>query len=437
MRDIAITAIIFGMLPFVIARPWIGVMLYVWISVMTPHQFAWGFAYSFPFAAIVAVCTMVGLLVTKDEVRYEPNALLWLLILLPAWMCVTTAFALERETASGHLVDVLKVFLFVHVSAMVLRTRKHIEWLLWVLVVSIGFFGIKGGLFTIINAGEHKVYGPPGESFMSDNNAISVALVMAIPLMQYLRSVASSRWVRHGLLLSMLLSGMAILGTYSRGALVAIAAMLLFLWLKSSRKLVFGALLVVLIPLALGVMPEQWSERMNSISNYEKDSSAMGRINSWTTAVNIANDRPLVGGGFDLYTLRTFARYAPDPLDVHSAHSVYFQMLGEHGYVGLLIFLLLCAFTWVAARQTIALSRRSDETAWAGSLARAIQVSLIGFSVGGAFVNISYWELPYYEIVIILIARKLVSPPKAAPGAITGDPQALRPRPHAHPLADR
>lgn len=429
MRDIVFTALVFGMLPVVLARPLIGMLLFVWISLMTPHRFTWGFAYDFPFAALVAVCILIGLLLTKDKVRYEPNLVLWLLILLPLWMCVTTVFAFEREIAQFRLGEVLKVFLFVHVAAMVLKSRKHVEWLIWVMVISVGIFGIKGGLFTIVNAGVSRVYGPPGNSFLSDNNAISIALVMVIPLMGYLRSVTSSQWVRLGLLLSMLLSGMAVLGTYSRGALLAVGAMVFFLWLKSQRKLVFGAALIALVPFAIGFMPSHWTDRMNSISNYEQDSSAMGRINSWTTAVNIANDRPLVGGGFELYTARTFARYAPNPDDVHSAHSVYFQMLGEHGYVGLLILLSILASAWFVARQTIALSRRGDEGAWAGALARAIQVSLVGYCVGGAFVNISYWELPYYEIVILVVARKLVSAPMGTPAATAGHASTLSPQP--------
>ena len=266
MRDIVFAAFIFGMLPIALARPLIGTLVFVWISLMSPHRFTWGFAYDFPFAAVVAVCTLIGLFLTKDKVRYEPNAVLWLLILLPAWMCVTTIFAFEQDPAVLRLGEVLKIFLFVHVSAMVLKTRKHVEWLLWVMVVSVGIFGIKGGLFTIVNSGVSKVYGPPGDSFLSDNNAISVALVMVIPLMQYLRSVASARWVRHALFLSMLLSALAVIGTYSRGALLAAGAMLLFLWLKSQRKLMLGGMLIALIPIAIGFMPARWTERMNSIS---------------------------------------------------------------------------------------------------------------------------------------------------------------------------
>lgn len=419
MRDIAITALILGTLPFILKRPWIGVLMFAWVGLMTPHRFAYGFAYDFPFAALVAVCTLLGLLFTKDDVRYEPNLVLVLLLLLPAWTCVTYIFAFEREDATGRLIEVMKVFLFVHVSAMVLKSRKQLEWMLWVIVFSVGFFGVKGGLFTIASGAGGKVYGPPGDSFLSDNNAISVALIMVIPLIYYLRAVSTSRLVRLGLLAAMLLCGMAVLGSYSRGAFLAIGSMLVFLWLKSSHKILFSALLIPLVPIAITFMPAQWTERMNSISTYEQDGSAMGRINSWKTAINIANDRPLVGGGFELYTPKTFARYAPNPEAVHSAHSVYFQMLGEHGYVGLLIFLSIGLASWSTARCTIALSKGREDLKWAEHLARAIQVSLVGYAVGGAFVNIGYWDLIYYEIIILVAASRLAVAPRstAAPVA--------------------
>ena len=409
MRDIAISLFIFGCLPFILFRPWIGVLVFAWLSLMTPHRFAFGFAYDFPFAAIVAVATLLGLVFTKDEVRFEPNAVVCLLILLPAWTCVTYLFAFEPALATERLIEVLKVFLFVLVSAMVLRTRKHIEWMIWVIVISVGFFGAKGGAFTLLTGGGYRVYGPPGDSFLSDNNAISVALIMVIPLMYYLREESASKWIRRGLLAAMVLSGIAVLGTYSRGGLLAVSAMLMFLWFKSRRKGLFALLLIPLVPLAVTAMPEHWFERMNTISSYEEDESAMGRINAWKTAINIANDRPLVGGGFELYSQATFARYAPDPEAVHAAHSVYFQMLGEHGYVGLFLFFALGLTGWMTARKVIARSRDAPDNAWAGHLARSIQVSLIGFGVGGAFVNISYWDLQYYELILLAAAHGLVT----------------------------
>jgi putative inorganic carbon (hco3(-)) transporter len=307
----------------------------------------------------------------------------------------------------------MKIYFFILVAASVVNSRKHVDFMIWVIVVSVGFYGIKGGIFTILSGGGARVYGPPGAGFMSDNNAISVALVMTIPLMFYLRSISPSKWVKLGLLGSIGLSAMAVLGSQSRGAFVAVSAMVLFTWLKSKSKVVTGALLLVLFPVAVGFMPDTWTSRMRTIENYEQDGSAMGRINAWTMAFNLANDRPLVGGGFEIYSPAVFAKYAPDPNDVHAAHSIYFQVLGEHGYVGLFIFMSIGVAAWVRTRRIIAASADNPDSAWAASLARSVQVSLIGYAVGGAFINIAYWEIPYYEIIGIMVVDKLMSDARA------------------------
>ena len=289
--------------------------------------------------------------------------------------------------------------------------------MIWVIAISIGFFGVKGGIFTILGGGSSRVYGPPGNTFISDNNSIAVAIVMVIPLMYFLRSLVSSKWLKLAILGAMGLSFMAVLGTQSRGALLAVSAMVAFLWLKSRNKFVLGILMVALIPIAIGFMPSNWTDRMKTIESYKQDGSAMGRINAWRMAINVANDRPLVGGGFELYTRRVFAKYAPDPLDVHAAHSIYFQILGEHGYVGLVFFIAIGFVGWLNASRIIRLSGSNAEHAWAGELARMIQVSLIGFAIGGLFVNIAYWENLYYEILAIMVVHNLMLHSESQPAA--------------------
>jgi len=142
-------------------------------------------------------------------------------------------------------------------------------------------------------------------------------------------------------------------------------------------------------------------------------------VNTWWMLFNLANDRPLVGGGFEPYTPRQFSRYAPVPHDLHSSHSIYFQMLGEHGYVGLALFLCFGIASWNMAGRLIKASRERSDSVWVGDLARAIQVSFVGFAVGGAFFNMAYWEMAYYEAVILMAAYRLVGAgPKPNP-AIT------------------
>ena len=415
MRDIAITLVILGLVPLIWKQPWTGVLAWLWISVMNPHRYAFGFAYSFPFAAIIAVVTLVSMLKSRDQVKLPLNATTLLFIAFPLWMSITTLFAFAPEAAYIRWKEVTKIFFFLVIGASLINSRKQVDWMIWVIVCSVGFFGIKGGIFTILSGGASRVYGPPGGGFMSDNNAISVALVMTIPLMLYLRSISSSKWIKWALLASSALSAMAVLGSQSRGAFLAVLAMAAFLWFKSSKKIVSGVVVAILIPLALGFMPESWTSRMRTIETYEQDTSAMGRLNSWYTAINIANDRPLIGGGFELYRLEVFAKYAPDPLDVHSAHSIYFQMLGEHGYVGLALFLAIGFVAWTTANRVIRRSRLNPDSAWAGSLAQAIKVSLIGYAVGGAFVNIGYWEIQYYEIIALMVLNELLKVPKTRP----------------------
>lgn len=415
MRDIALSLFIFGLLPFILNRPWLGVLMSLWVSVMSPHRYAFGFAHDFPFAAIIAAVTVLSMLKSRDQVHFPVNATTVLLILFPLWMSVTSVFALEPLEVYDRWKYVMKVFFLILLAASVLQTRKHIEWMIAVIVFSVGFYGLKGGIFTLLTGGGARVYGPPGDGFMSDNNAISVALVMTIPLMFYLRSLVASRWLKVLLLATMGFSAMAILGSQSRGAFLAVLAMVLFLWLKGQRKFLVGAVLIILLPLAIGFMPESWTQRMKTIETYEEDSSAMGRINAWTMAFNLANDRPLVGGGFEIYTPKVFAKYAPDPTDVHAAHSIYFQILGEHGYIGLALFLAIGAVAWSTANGIIKLSRQKAEDAWAANLARSIQVSLIGYAVGGAFINIGYWEIQYFEIVALVAVSGLLKSRRPSP----------------------
>jgi len=251
---------------------------------------------------------------------------------------------------------------------------------------------------------------------------------MTIPLLYFLFQQTSRRWLRGCLLGAMLLCGFSVLGSYSRGAFLAIAAMMAFLWWKSRTRTITAVALLVLIPVAIGFMPEKWDSRMRSIQTYEEDASAMGRINAWQMAFNLANDRPLVGGGFEIYNEKVFAQYAPDPSDIHAAHSIYFQVLGEHGYVGLMLFLLLWLFVWRDASWIVRQSRSHEGLRWAHDLARMIQVSLVGYAVGGAFQNQAYFDVPYELLIAIVLTRVLVEKEIKTLAQKESEPQSATPQ---------
>ncbi|MDQ1830158.1 putative O-glycosylation ligase, exosortase A system-associated [Massilia scottii] len=415
MRDLVITLVVFGSLPFILKRPYIGVLMWVWISVMNPHRLSWGFAYSFPFAAIIAGVTLIGLLVTRDPKKLPMTPIVCTLMAFSAWMGITTIFSMWPAESVVMLNRVSKIMLMTFATIMLIKTQKQVQLLIWVLVGSLGYYGVKGGIFTVMTGGGSIVWGPQG-SYIEGNNEVALAFITIIPIMFYLYMSAEKKWIRWGMAASIMLCSFAALGSYSRGALVGIAAMLFFLWLKSPKKVLLGGLMVLMVPFAIAFMPDKWSTRMETINTYKEDSSAMGRINAWYMAYNMAKDRPL-GGGFEIYNRTAFELYAPVPEDVHAAHSIYFQALGEHGFIGLGIYLLLAFLTWRKASWIVRVSAKREDFKWAGNLARMIQVSLLGFGVGGAFLSLLYYDVPYYLMAAVVSTGYIIEKTLAAEAA--------------------
>lgn len=405
MRDLLLFAIVIWALLKVFSRPHIGIYLWTWIGLMNPHRLTWGIAYEFPFAAVAAGTTLLGLLFSKAPRRMVWSRETWLLILFTLWMILTTLFAFDPPAAVEYLRRVLKILLFAFLTIYLITDKEKLVGLVWVTVASLAFYGVKGGIFTLTGGGIHWVLGPEG-SFIGGNNEIGLALIMTVPLMFFLLHQLEKKWARYAMMLAIFLTGLAIVGSQSRGGFIGIIAMSGFLWLKSRHKISVGVLILILAIVVAMLMPETWWERMESIRNYKQDPSAMGRINAWWTAWNVASDN-LLGGGFKMFTITTFHLYAPDPLDIHDAHSIYFQVLGEHGFIGLGIFLLLGFTTWFRCGRMIRIARNKPELKWVGDLASMLQVSLIGYGVSGAFLGLAYFDYYYHLIAITLITWSL------------------------------
>ena len=427
MRDLLLIVILLGTLPFAFKHTYVAVLLWTWVSIMNPHKLAYGFANDAPFALVAAVTALVSLIATKDKLKLPKETPVTVLILFVIWMTITTAASFYPDESFMQLKKVIKIQLMTLVALAALQERRHIELFIWVNVLSIGFYGLKGGIFTIMTGGSYRVWGPPG-GFIEGNNEIAVALIMSIPFMNYLRLIVTHKWLKIGLTAMMVLTAIAALGTQSRGALLALVAMMAVLWVRSDKKMVMGVTLVMVGMLLLALMPSSWEERMHTIKEYEEDGSAMGRINAWWLAFNIANRR-ITGAGFEAYTPETFAAFAPNPADIHVAHSIYFSVLGEHGYIGLILFLLVWVHTLRVAGKIRTKTRNRKDLEWLFHLAGMSQVALVGYAVGGAFLSLAYFDLPYNIMVIVVVAHrwlleKSVNSEAQDPGSVAeaGDP---------------
>lgn len=405
MRDIAVLILVLIGLGFTFRSAHYGVLLWSWLGYMNPHRLGWGFAYNFPFSQIVAGFTLVTLLFSKDDKRFPitGTTVIWILFLL--WMCLTTIFALNPDAAVEQLIKIIKIQLLIFITLTLFKTRGRIDQLIWVIVISIGFFGVKGGIFTIQTGGNFRVWGPPG-SFIQDNNELAVALLMTIPLMVYLRRYVEKKWAKLAFTFAIIFMLVSVVGSQSRGAFLAIAAITIYFWLKSRHKIQIGLGIILFAVLTFSFMPQSWHDRMDTIQNYEEDASARERIDSWTLAVRVANDR-ITGGGLNTWSKQVFNWYLPGAKPF-AAHSIYFSVLGEHGWIGLFLFLLILFMSWRTASSLIRQYRKDPENKWIADLAEMIRISLLAFMSGGAFLSLSYFDLPWHLFAVLVVMKKFI-----------------------------
>lgn len=403
MRDMLAAAILAVFVVWALRRPWIGAMAWTAVSLGSPHvQLAYAAA-TWPVGLLLALATLAGLLFSQD--RQQPfvgPAVGWLLAFVVG-ISLTLPFSISVDASYGLWERSIKIFLMLFVTLTLVTDRRKLEVFIWVCVASVGYYGVKGGLFTLLTGGNHRVWGPGG--FIEGNNEVALAVITVVPLMRYLQMQMQNNKLKLAMTGAMALCVITALGTYSRGALVGLAAMGAFFWLKGKSKFAWGIGIAAVGVLALSFMPEQWWARMDTIKSYDADASALGRINAWWMAFNLAQDR-LFGGGFMIYTREVFARYAPIPDDVHAAHSIYFQVLGEHGFIGLFLFLSIGVATWLCARSLIRLGRTRAELNWAANLGAMIQVSMIGYGAAGTFLSLAYYDLPYNVMVMAVLGLK-------------------------------
>jgi probable O-glycosylation ligase (exosortase A-associated) len=363
-----------------------------------------------------------------------------LYLLLLGWWLLSFLVNDKSDYAIGQFDKVFKIQLFTILTMMMVNTRERLNALVAVIALSIAYFGVKGGLFTLLTGGGERVWGPPS-GFFEGNNELGLTLLTILPLLRYLQTEAQKSWQKHALTGAMLLCFVAAFGTHSRGALIAAFAMSLFFWYRSERKGLIALVVLIGLPLLFAFMPEKWHERMATIQVQEQtetdeyrrtlpdsswcgrltakiqshDRSAGGRINAWCYAWKRASSE-LIGGGFGGFNPDAFVRFAPDPYDFHDAHSIYFKILGEHGFPGLLIFLALLA---TAFFRVGALRRKAiqNNIVWARQFASMWQVSMIAFGTGGLFLGLSYFDLLYHLIAMSVVLEVLMRQPQIVAAA--------------------
>lgn len=420
MRDIIILAIIVGSVPFCFRKPFFGILMWTWVAYFNPHRYAWSdTVYNFPVALVIAVPTLLGLFFTKDKLNRNILTRESLLIaLLWLWMIVSLVCAAQVPLFAGHiqdgtdqLIQITKILLMTFVAMLLVNSRLRLRQLVLVIALSLAVRGLWAGIWGIAHGGEFRVYGPHA-SFLEDNNDFALALNMTLPLLYYLIPGEKRRWARWGLWLCFVGSILSVILSYSRGGLLGLATVLVMITMTSRYRIVALGILATSALLLLSFAPQQWTDRMDKMVHGDIDESAQQRLIGWRTGWNLVMDYPITGGGLAAYPdVVVFQHYEPEKMpegkESEGPHSIYFQALGELGFVGLGLFLLLLGTCILTLRTVRRRAKKQSANHWVIPYTQMFQASLVAFAVSGAFLGRAYFDL-WFEIVACVVVMKLL-----------------------------
>jgi putative inorganic carbon (hco3(-)) transporter len=426
VRDYLLIAFILASLPIGLIQPYYGLLVYAWISYMYPHLLTWGFAQTFPVAKLSAISAIVGTTIRQagdTAPLRQRESLLMLLFFLS--FTLSSFFAFYPDAAWAKWQDVTKIVAMAFLASTLLTDEKRLKYFLLVIALSLGFYGLKGGIFSFRTGGEDMVWGP-GSSVIGANNSIGLALNMCLPVFWYLAKQERGM-LKRILQAIFFLSMPAIMFTYSRASALTLPIVLLAILMKGRHRLLGAALVLIAVVLAIPRIPDRWWNRQQTTLDYESDTSAMSRIDNWKFCWRLALDRPLTGGGFEFSGRETFFKYAPEFLVTYgkefNSHNVFFSVLAAHGFPGFIFFSSMIVFTFSSCWQMKRAVRDRPDLHWIAVYADMVQVSYVGFIVNGIFVNMEYYDLVYHWVAVVCSLKVICNRALKPVEADTAEPQ--------------
>jgi len=394
-------------------RPFTGLLGFLVFSIASPQSFAW--SVPIPPVLPIAGATILGYVVSSEPKRLLHMPETYTLLALWAVFAASSMTAIFPELAFPFLIHISKILLMVFISMALVTTKERLFTLIRVVALSLGFIGLKTGLFAVTTGGQYIVWGPEN-SFLEANNTIGVALAMNVPLLFYVRRLEHRRWLRYLMVGMMLLSYPAIVCTFSRGAWLSLAAASAFIvWKTRFRWISLIAILLILPLFSADMFPDRVANRFNDLQNYEEEASAQSRFWNWELCRRVGLANPLTGAGFQFQSEATIQQYYPEFAaawrgKVWACHSTWLTVFGEHGVPGFVLWLGLLGTCVVSTRRVQRLAKRTGaKGAWTIPVADMIQGSLLAYVVGGTFVDLNYFDV-FYQLVAICALLKALAP---------------------------
>lgn len=396
-------------------RPFIWVLCYLYIDIVAPQAVSWGFLAIVPTSLIGFALAFGGWILfdRKDDARFHfRQAILLFLLIYCGYTTLTADFPVE---AAGKWSWVWKALVFAIFLPLTLRTRLRIEAVILTMVLSVATIVVGGGIKTALGGGGYGVL-----RLLVDNNTglyegsiISCFAIAVIPLILWLvkhGTIFPDEWRTRAFAAALIFACTLMpIGTQARTGLLCLGFLCALILRTTKRRFLYMGLMAVAVAIAVPFLPQSFTDRMSTIENHKADESASTRIAVWKWTLDYVKHNP-VGGGFEVYLGNDLRYETVESEEAGSTtlvetqtvtdhgrafHSSYFEMLGEQGYLGLLLWLLLHA-TGVLQMELVRRrwkDRTGEDERWVAPLAVALQQANLVYLLGAAFVGIAYQPL--------------------------------------------
>jgi len=319
------------------------------------------------------------------------------------------------------------VVCFYFIATQLFTVKDNYKTFIWVYVISLT--GVI--IYAIIHLSTYNFDQKPAHWVMSpfykDHTSYGAVLAMYFPMLFIFFNKRNTPTIRVGAMFLIAIFVAGIILSYTRAAWVSLAGALV-LYFIYKYKIKFTTLLTLgvgcLIALALSwstlvinmeknnqQSSDKLSEHVESISNVSSDASNLERLNRWSSAWRMFQERPIFGWGPGTYMFQ----YAPFQMsdeqtiistnsgNMGNAHSEYIGPLAESGLFGMLTFLILVATVFTKGSM---LYHRLPQ----GELKTVVLLTLLGLFTYVAhgllnnYLDTDKLSVPFWGFIAIIVA---------------------------------
>jgi len=383
---------------------------YLWLAYFRPESWVWmDFFKGQRLSLFVGVFTLLSTFVTGKKIKFTPFSCLLIVILIHS--LISTLVSNYTTACWPYWIDFFKIILIAFLIPIIVSSEKEFKITIIVITLSLGLESAKQGWAQLIlNPGAANDNGIP---FLGDNNCVAVGMLMLAPISLALAQSYKKKLFKYAFFFLSIGIIYRAISTYSRGGFIALTCMFTIWWLRSKQKIRLLIIAALIAALIIPALPQSFWDRMGTITTdqSEMDASSSSRIHFWEVAFRMALSYPMFGVGHNgynhAYNLFDFSNGAYG--HSRSVHSMWFGILSEWGFIGLLLFLLIYFYSWLACRRILRKCRNNPELQHWTNYAVALEASLIAAATGGAFVPFQYVEMLWHFFTLAITIEQLVS----------------------------